>query len=89
MYTICPRATSEKINQGVIAKKQSGNNMENQNMLNLSKRKWGKLVEKGKLQMGEIEMNSKMADLNLDEYVIKLNKNDLNFQLKGTDCQTG
>ena len=22
MYTICPRATSEKINQGVIAKKQ-------------------------------------------------------------------
>ena len=43
--------------------------MESQIILHLSKSKCGKLREKDKLQMGQIKMN-KMADLNLDGYVI-------------------
>lgn len=41
-------------------------------MLNLSKRKWESSGERTK-QMGQIETNSKMADLNSAEYILKLN----------------
>ena len=70
-----PRATSEKINQRVIANKQ------------IEKIRWKSktypvyLKENGKVrrgrgedtaeQMGQIETNSKVEDLNSAEYVLK------------------
>lgn len=63
--------------------------MENQNTVNLSKKKMGKSGEKDKEQMGQTKMNSKKADLNSAEHIPKLSKNDLNIPIKGTEYQTG
>lgn len=67
-----PRATSEKINQRVIANKQTENIRWKSKTYPslLSKRKWESAGGKEQ-QMGQIETNSKMEDLNSTEDVVK------------------
>lgn len=71
------------LNQRVIANKQIEEIKWKSKTYSIYLKENGQVWVEGETeQMKQIETNSKMEDLNSDEYVVKLNKNDLHIAIK-------
>lgn len=71
------------LNQRVIANKQIEEIKWKSKAYSIYLKENVKVLRRGETeQMKQIETNSKMEDLNSDEYVVKLNKNDLHISIK-------